>query len=267
MTTLRSLAFIVAAVAWTTTLALLFLPVLAMPRRTAQRAATVWTGGLIALARAVCGLKYQILGLENVPQGSAIIASKHQSAWDTLIFHQVLRDPVYVMKRELFRVPLVGWYMKRAGSIAIDRSSRVQALRIVVTAAQQALSGGRQVIVFPEGTRVSPGQRTRYQAGVVALYERCRVPVVPVALNSGLFWGRRSLLKRPGTITVEILPAIAPGLDRPEFLRELRSRIEDACDRLNQDAHRHLCRGEVTSPGFALSKEGGGRPSRESEEP
>lgn len=229
---LRSLAFNIAALIWTVVLCVLYLPALVLPRRAAQEGARFWLRGLLAITALICGLRYRVTGGEHVPPGPLIIAAKHQSAWDTFIFHQLLADPVFVMKRELFRIPLVGWYMQKAGSIGIDREAGLRSLKVLVGDAERALAEGRQVIVFPEGTRVAPGAHAPYHGGVAALYARCNVPVVPVALNSGLFWGRRSFKKRPGTITVAFLPPIPPGLDRRAFLATLHERIESATDRL-----------------------------------
>lgn len=239
----RSLAFFVLAVAWTLILGVLALPLLALPRRLTQRTARLWTAGLLALVGVVCGLRWRVLGRETLPAGPIIIAAKHQSAFETLIFHQLLDDPRYVVKRELFRMPVVGWYMRKAGNVGIDRSAKVQAMRRVVTDAGRALAEGGQVIIFPEGTRVAPGQHRPFQAGIAALYVHARATVVPVALNSGCFWGRRSLRKVPGTMTLEILPSIAPGLDRAAFLAALRTAIDVATDRLEDQARTELATG------------------------
>jgi 1-acyl-sn-glycerol-3-phosphate acyltransferase len=239
----RSLAFFVLAVVWTLVLGVLALPVLALPRRLTQRTARLWTAGLLGLVGAVCGLRWRVVGRDNLPAGPVLVAAKHQSALETLIFHQLLDDPRYIVKEELFRMPLVGWYMRRAGNVAIDRAAKVQALRRVVTDAGRALADGGQVIIFPEGTRVAPGQHRPFQAGIAALYAHAQATVVPVALNSGSFWGRRSLRKLPGTVTLEILPPIVPGLDRQAFLAALRTAIDVATDRLEAEAGAPLAAG------------------------
>ncbi|MCW5700296.1 MAG: 1-acyl-sn-glycerol-3-phosphate acyltransferase [Rhodospirillales bacterium] len=236
MTILRSAIFLAAALIWTSVIAVLCLPVLIMPRRLAQATTRFWLHGLLQLGAWICGLKYRVVGRANLPSGAAIIAAKHQSAWDTFVFHQILDDPVFVMKRELFGIPLVGWYMRKVGSVGIDRSARIQALKTLAADAKNVLSEGRQVIVFPEGTRVAPGDHKPYKPGVAVLYERCSAPVVPVALNSGVFWGRRSFAKHPGMITLEILPPIEPGMKRHDFLETLKSRIEEASTRLRDEA-------------------------------
>jgi len=236
MTTVRSLLAAVAGFAWTGLLAILYLPTLAMPRRAIQVTARFWIRGLMLIARVFCGLGYQIRGRERLPTGAALVAAKHQSAWDTLIFHVLLDDPVYVLKKELFGVPFIGWYLRKSGNIGIDRSASMKALKLMTSEARDAFADGSQVIVFPEGTRAAPGSRNPYHPGIAALYATAETPVVPVALNSGMFWGRRSFHKYAGTIILEFLEPIEPGLDRRAFLGLLEDRIEGASRRLCAEA-------------------------------
>lgn len=228
----RSLAFSVVAGAWTLAMTLVFLPLLLWPPTTMQKAARAWCRGVLTLARVLCGLRHRVVGRENLPAGAVIIAAKHQSTWDTLIFHLLLPDPVYILKKELLAVPLLGWYLRHIGNIAIDRAAGFRALKGMLRPVDEALARGAQVIIFPEGTRVAPGERRPYQPGVAALYAHARAPVVPVALNSGLFWRRRGFLKQPGRVTLEFLPPIAPGRTRVDFLATLESVLETASERL-----------------------------------
>ena len=168
----------------------------------------------------------------NLPDGPVIIASKHQSSWETLAFARLFPDSAIVLKRELLFIPIVGWAMARAGNIAVARGDGASALRGLVKQAKAVIADGRSILIFPEGTRVAIGAEHPYQVGTAALYRQLGVPVVPVALNSGLFWGRRQFVKRPGVIDVEILPPIAPGLRREAFMTTLRERIEVATERL-----------------------------------
>lgn len=236
MTAFRSLVFFVAAMVWTLVLMVAYLPLFLLPRKAMQRAARLWLGGLLGMLAVICGLRHRIKGREHVPAGGAVFASKHQSAWDTLIFHFLLDDPVFVLKRELFRVPLVGWYMKKSGAIGIDRSAGFRAIKMMMPEVDRAIAQGSQVIVFPEGTRMAPGAHRTYHPGVAGIYIHTDAPLVPVALNSGLFWGRRSFLKFPGEITLEFLSPIPAGLDRKTFMKELEARIETASQRLCQQA-------------------------------
>jgi 1-acyl-sn-glycerol-3-phosphate acyltransferase len=216
----------------TAVLAIAGLPVLALPARMNAAYARMWIRLSLALLRTTCGLTHRVIGLENLPSGPCIVAAKHQSTWETLAFNLVFRDGAFVLKRELFYIPVVGWMMWRAGNIGIDRAAGPSALRSILRDARAALDQGRPIVIFPEGTRTPVGAETPYQPGVAALYTQLKVPVVPVALNSGRFWGRRTFIKKPGRITVEVLQPIPPGLPRAEFMRALRERIELATQRL-----------------------------------
>jgi 1-acyl-sn-glycerol-3-phosphate acyltransferase len=224
--------FSILAALWTVSLSLLYLPLLLMPRRVMQRAAALWCRGLIALVGICCGVRWRVIGRENLPQGPAVIAAKHQSAWDTLIFHVLVEDPVFVVKQELLEVPFLGWYMRKTGSIGVDRAAGFRAIKAMLPGVEHALASGAQVIVFPEGTRTGPGQRRPYHPGIAAIYARSEAPVVPVALNSGIFWSRRRFLKFPGVITLRILPPMPRGMQRTEFMDELERRIETTTERL-----------------------------------
>jgi 1-acyl-sn-glycerol-3-phosphate acyltransferase len=233
VTAIRSAAFLIASYTWTAALIVLYLPLLALLRRQQlQPFAAFWCRGVIALARWLCGIRYRIEGREHLAAGPLIVAAKHQSAWDTLIFHQLLADPCYVLKRELLRIPLFGLYLARLGSIPVDRDAGFRAIKTLLPAVAERLAEGAQIIVFPEGTRVTPGVPQPYHPGIAALYSRFDAPVTPVALNSGLFWGRNAFLRYPGEITVEVMPPVPRGLSREAFLALLQQRIEQATDRL-----------------------------------
>jgi 1-acyl-sn-glycerol-3-phosphate acyltransferase len=164
---------------------------------------------------------------------------KHQSAWDTLMLPPLLGDPAVVIKRELQYVPFYGWYATRAGSIFIDRKGGAGSLRRMVASARRAIDAGRPVVIFPQGTRTAPGEPTDahpYQPGVAALYRELDVPLVPVAVNSGLYWGRRAFMKRPGRIVAQFLEPIPPGRPRREVMATLEARIEAASAELLQEA-------------------------------
>jgi 1-acyl-sn-glycerol-3-phosphate acyltransferase len=229
---LRSLCFNAGWYAGSVVLALVGSPILLMPRRAVLAWATFWIDFIEWWLRLTCGLTHRVIGMENLPKGPVIIACKHQSSWETLAFTKVFPGAAIVLKRELLFIPIVGWAMARAGNIAVARGDGAQALRSLVRQAKATIAEGRSILIFPEGTRVAVGNAKPYQVGTAALYRQLGVPVVPVALNSGLFWGRRKWVKRPGLITVEVLPPIAPGLRREEFMTTLRDRIEGATARL-----------------------------------
>ncbi|HYM72203.1 MAG TPA: lysophospholipid acyltransferase family protein [Stellaceae bacterium] len=231
MSRLRALIFNLAFWIDTAIIGVLGLPFLLTPRRTTMRFGRFWAQTILALLKLIVGLDGEIRGRDNVPAGGCLIAMKHQSAWDTLILPPLFGDPAVVIKRELKWVPLYGWYATRAGSIFIDRKGGASALRGMVAAAKEALAAGRPVVIFPQGTRTGPGQSPReapYQPGVAALYRELGVPLVPAAVNSGLYWGRRAFVKRPGRIVLEFLEPIPPGLPRREVMAQLESRIEAA---------------------------------------
>jgi 1-acyl-sn-glycerol-3-phosphate acyltransferase len=190
------------------------------------------------LLRVICGTKVSWRGTENIPAGPCIIACKHQSAWETFALYAVLDDPIYILKRELMWIPLFGWYMRKAGLIPIDRSAGMAALARMTARAQKALHGPRprQLVIFPEGTRRAPGAAPSYKPGIVHLYTRTDLLCVPAALNSGVFWPRRSLRRLPGTIIVEFLAPIAPGLSKAVFFATLQDAIEQASTGLLQEA-------------------------------
>ena len=233
---LRSALFNVLFFSWTATMIVGMLGLMPLPRRFMQGAVRLWGIGIRFLLRALIGLDHEVRGVQYMPKGAAVIASKHQSAWDTTIFHGLLPDPIYVMKKELSRIPFWGWYVRKAGSISIDRAGGGGALKGMIRHAKAALAAGRQVVVFPQGTRTAPGQHRQYLPGVYAVYAAGNAPAVPVAVNSGLFWGRHQFLKRPGTITIEFLEPIPPGLDKETFMALLESRTEAATDRLVAEA-------------------------------
>jgi 1-acyl-sn-glycerol-3-phosphate acyltransferase len=203
-----------------------------LPRRELWRWTQRWAQGVLWLLRSVCDIRYQILGQEHIPAGPVIYAVKHQSAWESIIAPLLFADGAAIIRQELLAMPVYGWYLRRLGLIPIDQAAEVAAMFQIVAESQAAVKQGRSVIIFPEGERVPVGQRLPYHPGVGALYKRLELPVVPVALNAGVFWPLGVVPKRPGCITLEFLPAIQPGLPRKEFLRTLEDRIETATARL-----------------------------------
>jgi 1-acyl-sn-glycerol-3-phosphate acyltransferase len=227
MNWLRSAVFFLWFVAMSVTIHIIFLPALFMPRRAAVTAARCWCAGVLWGLRTIARLDYEVRG--EIPSMPTLIASKHMTMWDTIAIFYVLNDPVFVLKRELMNVPFYGWYARRVGMIAIDRQAGSGALRSMTKAARRALASGLSVVIFPEGTRKQVGAPTDYKSGVAALYQRLDRPCYPVALNSGLFWtGPAGFLKKRGRIVLQFLPAIAPGLERREFMRTLEDSIEHA---------------------------------------
>jgi 1-acyl-sn-glycerol-3-phosphate acyltransferase len=237
MSFLRSALYQILFLPWTLVLCVGFLPLLAAaPRRTVQRAAAFWLEGALWMQKHILGLSFEVVGQENLPKDGAILAAKHQSAWETMVFHRLVGDPAFVLKRELLRLPFIGWYMRRTEQIPIDRAGRGAALKHMLDKGKRAVEQGRSLVIFPEGTRQPTGQAGRYHSGVYKLYEALAVPVVPIALNSGLFWSRNAFVRHSGTITLHVLPPIPPGLDRETFMARLQEEIETATRALERKA-------------------------------
>ncbi|MBK1624766.1 lysophospholipid acyltransferase family protein [Afifella marina] len=216
--------------------AILFSPMLLLPQRYGIWVTKFWTASSLFWHRLICGVKEDVRGLENIPKGGCIVAAKHQSTWETMRLVYMLDKPAYILKRELMWIPLLGWYMKKYGHIPVDRGSRSKALFSITEHAKDRVAKGFQVIIFPEGTRRAPLAPPNYRYGVVHLYKELQVPVVPVALNAGLYWPRRSIAHISGTVRVEVLPPIEPGLDSATFAAKLQQCIEDKTNELMQEA-------------------------------
>jgi 1-acyl-sn-glycerol-3-phosphate acyltransferase len=212
------------------------LPVLLLPHRVHLVFIRSYARTSLWLLRVICGTKVEWRGLDKLPHGGCIVACKHQSAWETFALYALLDDPAYILKRELMWIPLFGWHMAKAGLIPIDRSAGIAALSRMTARTRKELERGRQVVIFPEGTRRLPGAEPSYKPGVAHLYVRSGAACVPVALNSGLFWPRRSLLRYPGAVLVEVLDPIAPGLGSRQFLARLQDTLESATARLVQES-------------------------------
>jgi 1-acyl-sn-glycerol-3-phosphate acyltransferase len=196
----------------------------------------MWPKLNFPVMRWLVGMRFEVRGRENIPNEPVIFAAKHQSAWDTMFFLWLDPANAYIMKAELARIPFWGWYMRRCAHIMVDRSGGAGTMREMMRETKAVLADGRSVIIFPEGTRTPPGTTGTYHPGVAALYGLNGAKVVPVALNSGLFWPRRSFLKKPGTIIIEFLEPMPAGMKRDAFLAELQSRIEAATRRLENEA-------------------------------
>jgi 1-acyl-sn-glycerol-3-phosphate acyltransferase len=220
----------------TTLFVVLGSPLLFAPRRWAMAALAVHGRFELWLLKAIVGTKLEVRGQERLPKGACLVAAKHQSAWETFGLIPFFRDPALLMKRELFWIPFHGWFSYKFDMIPVDRDKGPTALRRMLREAKKRIADGREIIIFPEGTRRAPGAPPDYKTGVALLYEALGVPCVPLALNSGLFWPRRSLTRKPGTIVVEFLDPIPPGLPKAEFLARLEDAIEAASNRLLAEA-------------------------------
>ncbi|KAA0968592.1 1-acyl-sn-glycerol-3-phosphate acyltransferase [Aureimonas fodinaquatilis] len=238
MTALRSFAFQVLFYANLVAHLIVFSPVFFfLPEASCWKIVKNWARSSLWLLRCVAGTRSVIRGQENLPSGAFIVAAKHQSFWETFALVPQLPRPTFILKKELMRIPLFGAYCRRMGMIPIDRQRRGAVMSAMLDRASEAMAQGRQIIIFPEGTRTTPGAEPNYRPGIHFLYAGLNVPVVPVALNAGLFWPRQAFLRRPGTITAEFLPAIAPGMEREQFLALLRDVVEEKSWQLIREAY------------------------------
>ncbi len=228
----RSIVFALLFYALTVIYLLATFPALLLPRQAMQSVAKSWGRSSLWLLRVVCRITVEWHGLDRIPKGAAIVASKHQSMWETFALITRLDDFAIVVKRELFFLPLFGWYMAKAQMIPLDRKGGVATMRAFLRRARNELGRGRQILIFPEGTRRAVGAAPAYKPGIAILYAASRVPCLPVAHNSGLVWPRRSFWRHPGVVRVEFLDPIPAGLAQDEFFDRLRTDIETATDRL-----------------------------------
>jgi 1-acyl-sn-glycerol-3-phosphate acyltransferase len=236
MVLLRSLVFLVAFYLATAFFLVLGSPLLLGPRAWAMAGLKAHAHTCVWLLRLIVGTRMEVRGRERLPLGACLVAAKHQSAWDTFALVPLFDDPAIVLKSELALIPLYGWFCRKFEHIIVRRERAAAALKAMIADAADRAAAGRQVLIFPEGTRQPPGALPDYKPGVVALYEALNLPCVPVALNSGVFWPRRSIMRFPGTIVVEFLEPLPPGIGRREFKSELEARIETAADNLLSEA-------------------------------
>ncbi len=207
-------------------------PFLAFNREAVHVALRTWTRITLFGLRWICGGRVRFEGLEYAPKGPALIACKHQSMLDTMAPSLVLSKTAYVFKRELLKQPVIGWYLDRGQMIPVDREAHASALKNLIRHARDAIAQGRQIIIFPEGTRQEPGAPPDYKPGVAAIYRDLKLPCTPVALNTGLVWPAHGIRINPGEAVIRFLPPIPPGLSREDFMRELETRIESGSDAL-----------------------------------
>ena len=233
MRRLRSIAFMAVFVLSILLTSIIAAPIALASGAAARRIAQGWARFTLNALKFTTGLGYRVEGAENIPQSGAIVAANHQSQWETIALYALLPKPVMIIKKELLALPVYGWWMKRVGNIAIDRKGGAKALRAMRRNAATRIEAGDQVVVFPEGTRGDVGSKLPYHPGVAGIYIEAQSPCAPVAHNSGAFWRYPGIEKRSGEVTLRFLPAIAPTLNRKEFMQTLQMRIEAARPDLN----------------------------------
>jgi 1-acyl-sn-glycerol-3-phosphate acyltransferase len=234
---LRSLLFNIVFYLNTSFFMLGFLFLFLLPRDWGMFSARLWAKTSIWWLKVIAGTDFEVRGRENLPKGSYILASKHQSAFETFALLLMVEDPVYILKKELMFVPFFGWYLKKFQMIPVDRGKGRKAIEDFMPKVLKSFARGRQLLIYPEGTRTSPGAAAKYKIGVGHIYERGGVPCVPMALNAGCYWSRQSFLRHKGTIVFEVLPAIEPGLSITDFMIRLENDIETASNALIVEAN------------------------------
>ncbi len=223
---IRSYLFYFLLALWTIIMGFFCLPFLILPNKFLRKPINLWIKGLLKLLEISCNITYELKGLENIPNRPVIIASKHQSAFETFIFFLYIKNSIFIHKKQLFLIPIFGQYLQKTKMISIDRSRGTRAMREVLTQSKQKVLDGNSIVIFPEGTRKNPGDAPEYKTGVAGIYEIAETEVVPVALNSGKYWPKTSFIKSPGNIIMKFLKPIPPNLEKKEFLNKIQSMIE-----------------------------------------
>lgn len=233
MPLIRSFIFAIFLIFWTLSLGIIALPVILLPYKYRHFVGKLWACVILFMLRIICKIDYQIIGYDNVKildqnEQNFIIASKHQSAWDTVIFLALFGNPSYILKKELLFIPIYGIWLKILRMVPIDRDLGAKSLKKMLKLIKDELTKyNRKIIIFPQGTRTKIGEKKKYQVGIYAIYNAVKLPVIPVALNSGLYWNK-SFIKNKGTIKIKFLPHIEyePSKKREEFMKELEDVIE-----------------------------------------
>ena len=243
---LRSALYNLCFFTWTLIICVVCLPTLFMKPIGIIYVGRLWAVGTKFLSCVLLGIKMEVIGKENIPEGPCIIACKHQSAWETIMFYLFCEMPAFVLKKELTKIPLFGWYLTCVGGLIVDRSGGASALKQLILEAKDRLNEGRQLIIFPEGTRVKAGEKGKYQAGIAAIYKNVNTQVVPAALNSGVIWPKSSFIKTPGTIIIEFMEQTVYIPDH---------KFDDISDTIQNYAYTTMCFAEVKRENAVMIKD------------
>lgn len=232
---LRAILYYLLISLWTIILGTICFPLILVPNsyKFVKYIGILWSKGLYYLLVICCNLRMKILGLENLPTDRPyIIAAKHHSALEIIVLNFIANLPKYVLKKSLIFVPFMGLYCYKLKMIFVDRSAGMKSLKTMLKQVSHTINNGESVLIFPEGTRTKPGKTTKYNPGIIAIYQTANVEVIPVALNTGLFWPRNSIVKKSGIFTIEFLKPIKPGLNKNDFMKELQNSIEERSNQL-----------------------------------
>lgn len=225
---------------WTILCCVILLPTFLLPQKLFNKTVKLYFGGIYVLERLILNLKYEIRGLEHLPKdGSYMIASKHQSTYETLKYFLLFPQLMIAMKKELMNVPIWGWYPRKMGCISIDRGSASKALKSLYKGVDRLKAEGKNLLIFPQGTRVPVGATVEeypYKSGMANIYKNCAIQIVPIAINAGYYWPKNSFLKKSGTVVFEILPTIEIGRNPKTLMTEIENLLETHSDRLMKEA-------------------------------
>ena len=229
---IRSIIFYLLLFIWTFFLGIFSLPYLLLPSSHLRNLANLWISGILQLLRLTCNITYEIKGKENIPNNAVIVASKHQSAFETLLLFKLIKNSIFIHKRELFFIPIFGLYLKKSNMISINRSEGINAMRKMLNEVKQRISNGYSIIIFPEGTRKKTDEPPDYKTGIAGIYKESNSEVLPVAINSGLYWPKHTFIKKPGKIIIKFLKLIPSQLEKSEFLKKIESVIEEETNKI-----------------------------------
>ena len=229
---IRSILFYILITLWTIFLGIICLPYLLLPSFYLRKPVNIWINGIFKLLSITCNITYEITGKENIPDVPVIVASKHQSAFETLALFLHIENSIFIHKKQLFYIPIFGQYLQKLNMISINRSEGIKAMRKILNQAKFKISSGFSIIIFPEGTRTKPGEQASYKSGFVGIYNEVNSKILPVAVNSGLYWPKHTFIKTSGKIIIKILKPIPSNLQKNELLKELETVIEEETNKI-----------------------------------
>ena len=229
---IRSVFFYFLVYLWTIFLGLICLPYLFLPNKYLRKPVIIWINGILEFLKTICKITYEVKGLENIPNHPIIVASKHQSTFETLLLFKIINNSVFIHKKELFLIPIFGLYLKKINMISINRSDGLKSMRKILKDSKEKIKKKHSIIIFPEGTRKKPGEKTKYKTGIIGIYKETESGILPVALNSGFFWPKSFFLKSSGKITIKFLELIPAKLEKNKILKKIESVIEEETNNL-----------------------------------
>ncbi len=230
---IRSIIFYFLLYLWTLSLGIVCLPCLLLPSVYIKKIANVWITVILALLKYICNISYGIQGIENIPNHPIIVASKHQSTFETLLLFKLIKNSIFIHKKELFLIPIFGFYLKKSNMISINRLDGPNAIRKIMNYVKEKIIYGNSIIIFPEGTRKKPGDPPDYKSGIAGIYKESNAQVLPVAVNSGHYWPKHTFIKKPGKIIIKFLKPIPTKLEKKEFLERIESVIEEETNKIS----------------------------------